>query len=156
MKLLPTLARTAAAAGLIGATMVFVAPAASAQQCSTVPGYAKKVSNGVVEYYEEGRCGTDPNRLPAPPPRPNPAPKAPVAGDGCLSGIIGDAACGRTGSNVTVPPFDWNIRNGVHIPTGTVTVGNTTRISGGGASGTVSIGPITPIKDKDNQDTSAK
>lgn len=146
----------AGAASLIGVASVFTAPAASAQTCSSVEGYAKRFVDGATEYYETDRCGHDINRPVPPHPAPRPTPPAiDGPGDGCGYGILGDVMCQRTGADRTAP-FEWNMNGSVHmptstIPTGTVTVGapipHGGASGGGNSGGTVIVGEVEVVSE---------
>ncbi|TSD64410.1 hypothetical protein [Aeromicrobium piscarium] len=156
MKALSITLRGIAVAGLVGSGLVLTAPAASAQNCSNVPGYAKRVSSGITEYYEDGRCGVDLNRQ-VTPPAPRPQTPAPPA-TGCRQYPDGEL-CGA-GIGGPRPPMShdtWRRLYGSPPPVTSVRVGAPVSIGGGGGGGsvgTVTVGPISnPDKVKKSDST---
>lgn len=151
------------AAVVLGAAALLNAPVAHAQECTSVPGYAKRVNEiGSPVWYEDARCGADLNR-PQPPRTPPPGPKQ----RDCLQGVVGDVACDRKGAERTAvfpapvvqPPSNVIARRVTvrYVFGGTVTVGPITTVGGGGGSGgnsgSVTIGELSnPAKDGEVQE----
>lgn len=149
MKALSIALRGAAVAAVIGGTLVVTAPSASAQNCSThAPGYAKRVTHGATEYYEDARCGVDPNRISPRPPAPRPQTPG-TSGWGCRQYPDGELCGVGIGAPRTPLSHDtWRRLYGSPPPSGTVRVGAPVG-GGGGPVGSVSIGPLSnPDKDE--------
>ncbi|OUZ12442.1 hypothetical protein BHE97_01650 [Aeromicrobium sp. PE09-221] len=158
MKALTVMLRGIAVASLVGTSLIVTAPTASAQNCSAVPGYAKRISHGVTEYYEDGRCGVDPNRLQRPVPRPAPQPPAaapsssPCIGPGIVCDVIKREEARRAGHG----GGGGGVGGGGFVRVGPITViGSGGSGGGAGGTGTVSVGPLTN-PDKVKKTTSAQ
>ncbi|MFD1858437.1 hypothetical protein EHW97_04775 [Aeromicrobium camelliae] len=150
MGVLSIAVRGMAVAGLVGSGLVLTAPAASAQNCSSVPGYAKRPTTVGVEYYEDARCGVDQNRITRPPAT-RPVSSQPT-GWGCRQYPDGELCGVGIGPRPTVSLSHETWRRLY----GTVRVGAPVTVrggggtgTGGGGGGTVSIGALSnPDKDK--------
>lgn len=134
---LTTLAFVAGALAMTGTT-------AHAVNCSTAEGYAKRTTaSGATEFYEDSRCGIDPNRFTAP------HTSAPTA-TGCRQYPDGELCGVGIGGPRPVISYPAFVRL-YSVPGGTTAIGHVTVGGGSTPTGNVTIGELENVAENDEE-----